>query len=90
VRLDLGRQRVGLQAERSHEARAEERPVDRRKRRDVGVEITHRAIQLTENRDAGKTLALALEPGRDIREFFPHRRGVAVCPCVRASMPTAA
>ena len=91
VRLDLRGVAVRLQAERFDELRAEARPIDVRQGRDMRVEIADRAVHLAQDDDALETGPLTLAGARPtLASSLPTVVGVAVWPCVRANMPTAA
>ena len=72
MRLDLGGVRVPLNAQRGDELFAELMPVDFRVGRDVGVVVTHRAVDFTEDFHLVQLTILPLHTVGDVRHLFTH------------------
>src|SRR5580704_4840616 len=75
MRLDLGRKRVVLERQRSDERRAHGRPVDRRHRGHVRVEVAHRAVPLAEDAYLAYALLRARETRREVADFLAEGGG---------------
>ncbi len=73
--FDLGRVRSRREAERLEETIADRGPVGIRVRNGVRVEITHRPVELTADRDIREQLRLSFEAVHEVRDLLAERRG---------------
>ena len=75
VRLNLGGVRVPLNAQRGHERFAELMPVHFRVGSDVGVVVTYRTVDFTQNLDLLQLTILTFHTVRHVCHLFTHRGG---------------
>ena len=80
VRLDLGGAGVESEPEALHERFGDPRPVEIGARKQVRVVVAGRAVHLSQYRDAGEQIALALEPGGEDRHFLAEGGGARRLP----------
>ncbi len=73
VRFDLGGVGVEHQPEAGNETLGEAGPIDFRVGAEVRVVVADRAIDLADDGDPGKPVALAFEPGDDVGDFLADR-----------------